>query len=459
MNATESAGKSDTPTEGPLANPSAVNTSVTNRFYAPAFPQSPEREVSTHSAQRMIQFLAEPEGPACLSFKIRNSEAPEVSVVMPCLNEADTLRQCLRKAWLALAQAGIESEIIVADNGSTDASLAIAEEHGARIIRVEKKGYGSALMAGIESARGKYVIMGDADDSYDFSEIAKFAARLRESNDLVQGCRLPCGGGRIEPHAMPFLHRWLGNPMFSLLVRRMFGAPVHDVYCGLRGFTKEAYGKLNQRCTGMEFATEMIIKASLHKMKIAEVPITLYPDGRKSHAPHLKTFRDGWRTLRFFFLCKPRWLFVFPGLLALVVGLMGYSLAMPGLKIGTATLDAHTLLFSSLAILIGHQCLCFAIYAKVFSCREGLLPPDARVDRFFRFFTLEKGLLLSGLAVTGGLALLCGVTATWALGGFGPLDYAHTMRFVIPGVTLVTLGVQTILSSLMISIMSLAAKN
>jgi glycosyltransferase involved in cell wall biosynthesis len=313
-------------------------------------------------------------------------------------------------------------------------------------------------MAGIESARGKYVIMGDADDSYDFGEAPKFVARLRESCDLVQGCRLPSGGGRIEPQAMPFLHRWLGNPMFSLLVRRMFGAPVHDVYCGLRGFSKEAYRKLDQRCTGMEFATEMIIKASLHKLKIAETPITLHRDGRKSHAPHLKTFRDGWRTLRFFFLCKPRWLFVFPGLLALALGLLGYSLAMPGLKIGSATLDAHTLLFASLAILVGHQCLFFAIYAKVFSCREGLLPPDARVDQFFRVFTLEKGLLLSASAVVAGLALVSGVTASWALKGFGPLDYARTMRLVIPGVTLVALGVQTTLSSLMISIMNLAAR-
>jgi glycosyltransferase involved in cell wall biosynthesis len=392
-------------------------------------------------------------------FQIHNSESPEVSIVMPCLNEEDTLRQCLRKAWTALVDNHVEGEIIVADNGSTDGSLAIAEQHGARIIRVQERGYGSALMAGIQSARGEYVMMGDADNSYDFRELPNFLARLREGSDLVQGCRLPSGGGRIERKAMPFLHRWLGNPILSALVRRMFGAPVHDVYCGLRAFRKEAYRKLDQRCLGMEFATEMIIKGSLNKLKIAEVPITLYPDGRKAHSPHLKTFRDGWRTLRLFFLCSPRWLFVFPGLMALAFGLVGYAFAMPGLAIHGATLDAHSLLVASLVILIGHQCLFFGLYAKVFSCREGLLPPDSRVDRFFGFFTLEKGLLVSGLAVLGGTGLIGWVAAGWALDGFGPLDYTRSMRIVIPGVTLIALGVQTTLSSLMISIMSLAKKS
>jgi hypothetical protein len=352
----------------------------------------------------------------------------------------------------------IEGEIIVADNGSSDASLAIAAEHGARIVPVKVRGYGSALMAGIAAARGKYIIMGDADDSYDFGELPKFVRRLRQGCDLVQGCRLPSGGGRVLPGAMPFLHRWLGNPMFSLLVRGMFRAPVHDVYCGLRGFTKKAYLKLGQRCTGMEFATEMIIKASLYGLNIDEVPITLHPDGRTAHSPHLKTFRDGWRTLRFFFLCSPRWLFAFPGLLAIAAGLLGYGLAVPGLKIHGATLGAHTLLVASLALLVGHQALFFAIYAKVFSCREGLLPPDSRFDSLFRFLTLERGLGASALAMIAGLGLLGWVTASWVLHGLGPLDYAHTMRLVIPGVTLIALGVQTTLSSLMISVMSLAGK-
>jgi hypothetical protein len=255
--------------------------------------------------------------------------------------------------------------------------------------------------------------------------------------------------------AMPFLHRWLGNPIFSVLVRRMFGAPVHDVYCGLRGFAKPAYESLRQRCTGMEFATEMILKGSLYNLKIGEVPITLHPDGRKVHAPHLKTFRDGWRTLRLFFLCSPRWLFLIPGLMCEALGLLGYAVALPGLKICGATLGAHTLLIASLAVLVGHQAIFFALFAKVFSCREGLLPPDKRIDGFFHLFTLEKGILCSAIAVLGGLILLLWATNIWRSNNFGSLDYAQTMRYVIPGVTLIALGVQTTLSSLIISIMSL----
>jgi glycosyltransferase involved in cell wall biosynthesis len=233
----------------------------------------------------------------------------ELSVVMPCLNEADTLETCIRKAQTALTEHHIAGEIVVADNGSNDGSVQIAERLGARVVHVEAKGYGNALMGGIGAARGKYVLMGDADDSYDFLEIPRFLEKLRQGYDLVQGCRLPSGGGTVLPGAMPPLHRWWGNPMFSLMVRWWFHAPIHDVYCGLRGFTKSLYNRLDQRCTGMEFATEMIIKSSLYGEKIAEVPITLHPDGRKAHAPHLKTFRDGWRTLRFFLMYSPRSLF------------------------------------------------------------------------------------------------------------------------------------------------------
>jgi glycosyltransferase involved in cell wall biosynthesis len=229
----------------------------------------------------------------------------EVSVVMPCLNEADTLEACVTKAQRVLRKHGIKGEVIVADNGSTDGSQAIAIRMGARLVHVEPKGYGNALMGGIAAARGKFVIMGDADDSYDFLQLSRFVEKLREGFDLVQGCRLPAGGGTVQPGAMPFLHRWWGNPMFSIMTRWMFHAPIHDVYCGMRGFAKELYDRLDQRCTGMEFATEMIIKASLFGADIAEVPITLHPDGRKSHAPHLKTFRDGWRTLRFFLMYSP----------------------------------------------------------------------------------------------------------------------------------------------------------
>ncbi len=254
---------------------------------------------------------------------VTSSERPaavagvEISIVMPCLNEAETLGDCIERAQAGLRAAGLPGEIIVADNGSTDGSRQLAEAKGARVVPVPQRGYGNALMGGIASARGRYVIMGDADSSYDFLEIPRIIAKLQEGYDLVQGCRLPSGGGRVMPHAMPVLHEWLGNPFFSWAARHWFGAPVHDVYCGLRGFTRELSLSLDQRCTGMEFAIEMIIKATFRGARIAEVPITLHPDGRTLHAPHLKTFRDGWRSLRFFLLYSPRWLFLLPGAMLL----------------------------------------------------------------------------------------------------------------------------------------------
>ena len=271
----------------------------------------------------------------------------ELSVVMPCLNEADTLAVCIEKAQKAIRENKIAAEIIVADNGSTDDSTDIAQRLSARVVNVSEKGYGSALMGGIAASRGKFIIMGDADDSYDFLEIPKFVEKLREGYDLVQGCRLPGGGGTIKSGAMPFSHRWWGNPMFSLLARFWFNAPINDVYCGLRGFTRAHYDFLDQRCTGMEFATEMIIKSSIYNAKIAEVPITLHPDGRKSHSPHLRTFRDGWRTLRFFLLYSPRWLFFIPGRFLILLGLICYALALPKLSVYGVTFDLQTLLFGS----------------------------------------------------------------------------------------------------------------
>lgn len=383
---------------------------------------------------------------------------PEVSVVMPCLNEADTLARCIDKAQRAMREQGVRGEVIVADNGSSDGSREIAERAGARVVQVEQRGYGSALMGGIAAARGKYIIMGDADDSYDFLEIPRFVEKLRQGHDLVQGCRLPRGGGRVMPGAMPFLHRWWGNPMFSFMARKMFGAPVSDVYCGLRGFTKQFYDELKLRCTGMEFATEMILKSSLFGRKIAEVPITLHPDGRKAHAPHLRTFRDGWRTLRFFLLYSPRWLFWLPGLVLILLGLLGYALAMPATRVLGVTLDAHTLLFASLAILVGYQSALFAIFAKTFAIAEGLLPMDRRVERFYRVATLERGLLIGAGALLAGTVLLGIAVNAWRVAGFGPLDYASTMRWVIPGVTLATLGVQTILGSFFASVLGMARR-
>jgi len=379
----------------------------------------------------------------------------EVSVVMPCLNEADTLATCIQKARSAMESAGIAGEIVVADNGSSDDSIAIARAGGARVVQVTDKGYGAALMGGIAAARGRFVIMGDADDSYDFGELPKFVERLRKGDELVQGCRLESGGGRVLPGAMPPLHRWLGNPLFSRVARRWFRAPVHDIYCGLRGFSKALYERLDQRCTGMEFATEMIIKASLTGARIGEVPITLHPDGRKSHPPHLKTFRDGWRTLRFFLMCSPRRLFLLPGLVLIALGIAGYTAAMPGMTIGRITFDAHTLLFASLAVICGSQSMFFSVIAKTFAITEGVLPRDPRVDRFSRLLTLERGLLLGLAAALVGAVMLLAAFNVWRVRDFGRLDYAETMRMVVPGVTLAVLGYQMILGCFFMSLLTM----
>ena len=381
--------------------------------------------------------------------------APEVSVVMPSLNEADTLEVCVRKALAAFEAGGIAGEGIVADNGSTDGAQAIATAAGARVVPVAARGYGNALMGGIAAARGTYVVMGDADDSYDFGEVPRIVAKLREGYALGQGCRLPSGGGTVKPGAMPFLHRWWGNPMFSFLARHWFRTPCHDIYCGLRGFTKELYGRLDQRCTGMEFATEMIIKASLYGERIAEVPITLHPDGRKAHKPHLKTFRDGWRTLRFFLLYSPRWLFLFPGIAMVLIGLLGYGLAMPGVRLGGVKFDAHTMLFASVAILCGWQSVIFAVFTKVFASSEKLMPETPRMTRWFRWFTLERGLGVGVTMLVTGLALLVMAVVIWWDAKFGNLDYARTMRVVVPGATLTALGFETILSSFFLSVLGL----
>ncbi len=383
-------------------------------------------------------------------------ETIELSVVMPCLNEADTLATCIDKAQRALAAHGVSGEIIVADNGSTDGSIEIARRLGARVIGVKEKGYGSALMGGIAAARGEYVLMGDADDSYDFLEIPKFVEKLREGHDLVQGCRLPSGGGVVLPGAMPFLHRWWGNPMFSALARHWFKAPIHDVYCGMRGFTREFYEDLQQRCTGMEFATEMIIKSSARGANIAEVPITLHPDGRKAHAPHLKTFRDGWRTLRFFLMYCPRWLFLYPGLALIGLGLCGYGVAMPGLTIDGMTFDAHTLLFSTLAVICGWQSAVFHVFTKTFAISEGLMPETRGMRRFFRIANLERGLAVAAVALVAGLFLLVLAINQWRLADFGELNYASTMRLVIPGAALTALSFQTILASFFIGILGMS---
>ena len=382
----------------------------------------------------------------------------ETSFVIPCLDEAETLEECVKKAFQGLAAANSPGEVVVADNGSSDGSIGIATRLGARVVRVAEKGYGNALMGGIAAARGKFVVMGDADASYDFLEVPKFVEKLRSGADLVQGCRLPSGGGVIKPGAMPFLHRWVGNPLFSFLVRLWFDAPVHDVYCGLRAFRKDFQEKLFQRCTGMEFATEMVLKASMLRARIEEVPITLHPDGRKSRAPHLKTFRDGWRTLRFLLLCSPRWVFLVPGLLLLAFGSVAIFLGLFGVSIGPATFDAHTLLFGCLAAILGYQAGVFALMTKAFAVNEGFVPKDDRLMAFFKVATLERGLAIGLLTGAIGSILLLAAVFHWIQTGFGPLDYSRTMRWVVPGAALATLGFQTVLFSFFISMMGINRK-
>ena len=394
-----------------------------------------------------------------------NLKLPEISVVIPCLNEADTLEICLGKIRQSFEENGICGEIIVADNGSTDASVEIAERFdGVQVVHVLEKGYGSALMGGIEAARGKYILMGDADDSYDFLEIPKFLNKLREGYELVQGCRLPKGGGRVMPKAMPFLHRWWGNPMFSSMVRNWFQSPIHDVYCGMRGFTKSLYERLDQRCTGMEFATEMIIKSSLYKVSIAEVPITLHPDGRKSHAPHLRTFRDGWRTLRFFLMYSPRWLFLLPGTMLATLGMLAYILGMFGMTFenpittGSITFGIHTVVFGTLFILCGYQSALFAIFTKTFAVTENLMPEDERLNRFFEIVNLERSLIISAVVMLLGLSLLALAIFQWFAVSFGELNYADTLRLVVPGAMLVAISFQTFLSGFFVSILGMKRK-
>lgn len=379
----------------------------------------------------------------------------ELSVVMPCLNEKDSLATCVGKALTALKTRGIRGEVIVADNGSTDGSQDIARSLGARVVDVQERGYGNALRGGIAAARGKWVLMGDADDSYDFRVIGDFYDKLKEGHDIVQGCRLPRGGGTVMPGAMPPSHRWLGNPMFTRMANIWFDVPVSDVYCGMRAFRRDFYNSLDLRCTGMEFATEMLIKSSLFEGRIAEIPITLHRDGRVAHAPHLRTFRDGWRTLRFFLLYSPRWLFFMPGLLMMLLGIVGYGIVLSRTVIGTLHFDAHSLLFASLFIIMGYQAVLFAVSAWTFATAEGLMPMTTRLKGWFALVDLEKGLLAGGLSMLFGLVLLGHAVLTWRSAGYGELDYSQTMRWVIPGVTLMAIGFQTVLSSLFLSVLGM----
>ncbi len=376
----------------------------------------------------------------------------ELSVVMPCLNEAATLAACIGKAQRALHDDQIAGEIIVADNGSADGSPDIAAALGARVVAVPERGYGSALMGGIAAARGEYVVMGDADDSYDWSVLRPFLDKLRAGADLVMGDRF---AGGIEPGAMPPLHRYLGNPVLTGLGRLFFHSPVHDFHCGMRGFRKAAILNLDLRTTGMEFASEMVVKATLARLRLAEVPVTLAPDGR-GRPPHLRSWRDGWRHLRFLLLYSPRWLFLYPGAffmaLGLTVGL--WLLSGPRAVLGV-TFDVHTLLYAAMALVVGFQGVVFAVFTKIFAVSEGLLPEDPRLTRLFRYVTLETGLLVGGLLLLGGLAGSVYALHVWSGRAFGPLDPSRMLRLIIPSVTALMLGGEAVLSSFFLSILGL----
>ena len=382
----------------------------------------------------------------------------EVSIVMPCLNESETLKSCIRKAQQSIRQHNLKAEIIIADNGSTDGSREIAQQCGARVVPVQAKGYGSALAGGIEAAKGRYIIMGDADDSYDFSNIFPFVEKLRQGYDLVMGCRLPSGGGTIMPAAMPWKHRRIGNPVLTGIGRLFFRSPTLDFHCGLRAFRKEACQKLDMRTTGMEFASEMVIKATLKKLRITQIPITLYKDGR-SRPPHLRSWRDGWRHLRFMLMYSPKWLFLFPGTIAFLVGAFFFVLLLHGpLRVGTAFFDTNTLLVSGMVILLGFQLISFAMFAKIFAISEGLLQEDPRLNRLFSIITLEVGILIGAILTLSGLGLLIGAVVYWAKQGFGELSYPNSLRLVIPAVTSFILGIQIIFSSFFMSILGLKRK-
>jgi glycosyltransferase involved in cell wall biosynthesis len=381
--------------------------------------------------------------------------AVEVSIVMPCLNEAETLATCIENARRGIEKGALAAEIIVADNGSTDGSQQIARKLGVRVVDVARKGYGSALIGGINAARGRFVIMGDADDSYDFSAIGPLVEKLREGYDLVMGNRF---AGGIQAGAMVWSHRWVGNPVLTSISRLFFHTPVHDMHCGLRGFRKDAIEKLRLQATGMELASEMVIKASLQKMRIAEVPVTLRPDGR-SRPPHLRTWRDGWRHLRFMLLFSPRWLFLYPGLLLLVIGL-GLSLALlPGpLVVGGIRLDIHTMLVAGFFALLGYQLVLFAVFTKFFAIRVGFHPPHPALQSMFRYITLEVGLAAGSLLALIGLVTLALAVASWSAAGFGNLNPDVTMREVIPAVVLTALGTQTVFASFFISILGIESE-
>jgi len=380
---------------------------------------------------------------------------PDITVVLPCLNEAATLATCIRKAIKGIADAGIHGEVLVADNGSTDGSVDIAVGEGARVVSIQRKGYGNALRGGINAASGNWILMGDADDSYDFADIKPFVEKLRQGNELVMGCRMPRGGGTVMPGAMPWKHRWIGNPILTFVGRLFFKCPAHDFHCGMRAFTKAGYERMDLRTIGMEFASEMVIKATLVGLGIAEVPIVLHPDGR-SRPPHLRSWRDGWRHLRFMLLFSPRWLFLFPGIGISLVGLVGLGfLALDRMIFGKVVLDVGTMMVCSMMLLVGTQLLWLAVFTREFAVTEGLMWPNQRLRKFLKAFSLEWGLLLGLVLGMAGMMLLVRAFLDWQHAGFQGLSYGTNLRRIIPASTLIVLGIQILFGSFFLGVLGL----
>lgn len=382
----------------------------------------------------------------------RVGEALELTILMPCLNEALTLATCIRKARSFLDRAGVAGEVVIADNGSKDGSQEIARAAGARVVDVPVRGYGAALIAGIGAARGRFVIMGDSDDSYDFSRLDAFVAELRSGTQLVMGNRFR---GGIEKGAMPPLHRWLGNPVLSTIGRTLYGGPARDFHCGLRGFDRAAIMELGLCCPGMEFASEMVVKASVHGLSVAEVPTTLSPDGR-DRPPHLRSWRDGWRHLRFLLLFSPTWLFMYPGLLLLLAGLFGELALLPGpLTLGAHALDVHTMLYCAGFAVMGFQLVLFGVMAKVFAVQQGVLPMSKGIRLFLEAFSVEAGLILGVVMMLGGVVLTSASLVAWDQHQFLQFDPRVGMRLAIPAVTMLVVGMQLIFASMFVGVLGL----
>ena len=376
----------------------------------------------------------------------------ELTILMPCLNEAETLGTCVSKAMEYLARSGVRGEVLVADNGSTDGSQAIAESLGARVVAVAERGYGAALISGIRSARGRFVIMGDSDDSYDFTSLDPFVEKLREGFALVMGNRFR---GGIMPGAMPPLHRYLGNPVLSTIGRVFFSSPVRDFHCGLRGFDRAAMLALDLRLPGMEFASEMVVKATVQGLRITEVPTTLSPDGR-SRPPHLRSWRDGWRHLRFLLVFCPRWLFLYPGMALFLLGAAGMALLLPGpVRAGGLTFDVHTLLYASGAMVMGFQAVQFWVFARIYGAQEGVVPEARRLSALLARFGLEPALVVAGLLVVLGLGLGVATVAIWGGERFGELHGTAAMRLSIASVTSMLLGLQLAFGAFFVALLGM----